>query len=273
MSTYAIGDLQGCYKQFRQLLDKIKFDPEKDKLWLTGDLVNRGPKSLKTLRYVKDLGDAVITVLGNHDLHLIAAYALPNAYPASDDLQRIIDAPDADELIHWLRQQPLIHYDEKIKTALVHAGISPQWSIADALTFAREFESVLKRNDYHIFLPAMYGDLPTKWADHLEGAERLNFVVNAFTRMRFCDKNGQLTFTEKNNPSKAPDGLLPWFKVPKRKNRDVRIVFGHWSTLGYLNEDNLLALDTGCVWGGELTAVKIAKKKTERTCIACETAS
>jgi len=253
MSIYAIGDLQGCYKEFRQLLDKIKFDPAKDTLWLAGDLVNRGPKSLKTLRYVKNLGDAAITVLGNHDLHLIAAYALPKDYPAGDDLQDIIDAPDAEELIDWLRHRPLIHYDKKKNTALVHAGISPQWSIQEALLYAQEFESVLKRKDYRLFLPAMYGDL--------------------FTRMRFCDKNGRLTFTEKNNPSKAPDGLLPWFTVPKRKNSDVRIVFGHWSTLGYLNEDNLLAVDTGCVWGGELTAVKITNKKTERSCIACQAAT
>lgn len=273
MSIYAIGDLQGCYKEFRKLLDKIKFDPNTDTLWLTGDLVNRGPKSLKTLRYVKGLGDAVVTVLGNHDLHLIAAHGLPKHYPASKDLQSIIDASDADELIAWLRQQPLMHYDKKMKTALVHAGIAPQWSIKDALRYAHEFETILKRDDYHLFLPAMYGDLPNKWSKRLEGSERLNFIVNAFTRMRFCNKNGRLTFTEKNNPAKAPDDLLPWFDVPKRKTNDVRIVFGHWSTLGYVNKEHVLAIDTGCVWGGELTAVKISGKKVEQTCISCESAS
>jgi len=269
MSTYAIGDLQGCYSEFRRLLDKIEFDPAQDKLWLTGDLVNRGPKSLKTLRFVKSLGDATITVLGNHDLHLIAAHAFPYRYPPSADLESIISADDGDELIAWLRQKPLLHFDRKLNSVLVHAGIPAPWTIEDALCHAQEFSTVLQRDDYRIFLPAMYGDQPNKWSEQLEGADRLRFFVNAFTRMRFCDRQGRLTFTEKNNPNNAPADLLPWFKVPKRKNSDVRIIFGHWSTLGYLREKNLLGLDTGCVWGGKLTAAKIDKKDTAAVCINC----
>lgn len=260
MAVYAIGDLQGCYDQFRQLLDKIKFDRKKDTLWLTGDLVNRGPKSLKTLRYVKKLGSAAVTVLGNHDLHLLSVYNKQHDPKNNPDLANILKASDSADLINWLRQQPLLHYDQKLNTALVHAGLAPQWSIVEALKCAHEIEMVLRRDDYKLFLPAMYGNQPNQWSNELEGSERLRFIVNAFTRMRFCDQKGKLTFTEKNNPTKAPAHLMPWFEVPKRKNRDVRIIFGHWSTLGYLESDNLIAIDTGCVWGGHLTAVRVDKQ-------------
>ncbi len=260
MAIYAIGDIQGCYDQLRQLLDKLKFDPDKDTLWLTGDLVNRGPKSLKTLRYIKKLGSAAITVLGNHDLHLLSVYNKHHSLKNSPDFTNILKASDSDELINWLRQQPLMHYDQQLNAALVHAGLAPQWTLSQAQQCAHEIEVVLQRRDYSLFLPAMYGNTPNLWSNDLEGAERLRFIINAFTRMRFCDQDGKLTFTEKNNPNKAPAHLLPWFKVNKRKNSDVRIIFGHWSTLGYMHNNNLTALDTGCVWGGELTAIKVEDK-------------
>ncbi len=263
MAIYAVGDVQGCYDQLRQLLDKLNFDRNHDTLWLTGDLVNRGPKSLKTLRYVKKLGKAAVTVLGNHDLHLLSVYNKHHSLKTSPDFTNILKAKDSDELIHWLRHQPLMHHDQELNTVLVHAGLAPQWSLTEAQQCAREFELVLKRRDYSLFLPSMYGNTPNLWSDELEGAERLRFTVNAFTRMRFCDQKGALTFTDKNNPNKAPAHLLPWFKVNKRKNRDVRIIFGHWSTLGYMNDENLIALDTGCVWGGELTAIRIDQKNSK----------
>ncbi len=261
MATYAIGDLQACYDPFRRLLDKLKFDPDKDALWLTGDLVNRGPKSLKTLRFVKALGDAAITVLGNHDLHLLA---LANGINYSDDrfdsMWKILGAADGDELIDWLRQRPLAHYSKKLGTLMVHAGVPPQWTVKKTLKRAAEVEAVLRDENYHKFLKHMYGDRPKRWSGDLQGYPRLRFIVNSLTRIRMVYDDGRLNFTHKGPPESARFGLVPWFDADGAAWHGTRIVVGHWSALGLILKPQLIALDTGCVWGRQLTAVRLNKK-------------
>jgi len=261
MATYAIGDLQGCYDPFRRLLDKLKFDPDKDKLWLTGDLVIRGPKSLKTLRFVKALGDSAITVLGNHDLHLLA---LANDINYSDDhldsMGKIIRASDGDELICWLRHRPLAHYSKKLGTLMVHAGVPPQWTVKKTRRRAVEVEAVLRGDKYCKFLKHMYGDRPKRWSGDLRGYPRLRFIVNALTRMRMVYNDGRLNFTHSGPPEGARKGLVPWFEADGAAWRGTRIVVGHWSALGLIVKPQLIALDTGCVWGRQLTAVRLNKK-------------
>ncbi|MDJ0907636.1 MAG: symmetrical bis(5'-nucleosyl)-tetraphosphatase [Woeseiaceae bacterium] len=258
MGTYAIGDLQGCYDPFRRLLDEMRFDPDKDTLWLTGDLVNRGPKSLKTLRFVRDLGDSAVTVLGNHDLHLLAlAEGIVKYTRRFQTLKRTLNAADIDEHVAWLRQRPLAHYSEDMDTLLVHAGTHPLWSVKKTLARAKEVEDVLQSDDYTKLLAGMYGDTPKLWSGGLSGIKRLRFIVNTLTRMRMLTPEMAMNFRSTGQPWRARRGLTPWFDFPNRAAADTRIVFGHWSALGLIVLPNLLSLDTGCVWGRQLTGVRL----------------
>ena len=263
MAQYAIGDLQGCYDPFRRLLDKIVFDPDNDRLWITGDLVNRGPKSRKTLQFVRSLGDAAISVLGNHDLHLIAlANNIKQAGTNYRSLEKILDKSDCDELIDWLRFRPLVHYDAAMNTLMVHAGIPPQWTVADTVRHAARLEKKLRSDSYIKFLKTMYGDNPHKWSEDLRGNKRRRFIANSLTRLRMIRKDGALDFSHKGPPEGADKGLIPWFTAKNAKWRGTRIVFGHWSALGLIVNDDMIAVDTGCVWGRQLTAVRLDKGPT-----------
>jgi bis(5'-nucleosyl)-tetraphosphatase (symmetrical) len=255
MAIYAVGDVQGCYAELRQLLEDTRFDPATDKLWLVGDLVNRGPDSLDVLRLVKSLGDSAITVLGNHDLHLLAVAEGIGELHRTDTLDAILAAPDRDELLHWLRNQRLLHAQDGY--VLVHAGLLPQWSVAQAGSLAREVEAALRADDYAVFLERMYGNAPHNWDDGLAGYKRLRVIVNAFTRMRICTTEGEMEFKFKGEVENIPPGYLPWFDIPDRKSRDSTVIFGHWSALGLLQKKNVIALDTGCLWGGPMSAVRL----------------
>lgn len=260
MAIYAIGDIQGCYDPFRQLLDEICFDPANDTLWLVGDLVNRGPKSLKVLRFVKSLGDAAITVLGNHDLHLLALWSgAIEADERFNSLDKVLQAPDVDELCHWLRQQPVAHYDEQLNSLLVHAGTHPDWSIKKTLARASEVETELRGDNFATLLCEMYGNTPATWSGKLKGYRRLRFIINCLTRMRMITTRHKLSFAYSGAPRQARKNLLPWFEA-ERVAEDTRIVFGHWSQLGLVVLPNLLSIDTGCVWGRQLTAVRLDKR-------------
>ncbi len=254
MAHYAIGDIQGCFFELQKLLDKINFDPEEDLLWFTGDLVNRGPHSLEALRFVKALGDRAVCVLGNHDLHLLAVAHGQN-YKHKQDLEQILEAPDRDELLEWLRRRPLMHKDERF--CLIHAGLPPQWDVELALRCAREVESVLRSEELGEFLRVMYGNMPDMWSDELAGWERLRFIVNCFTRLRYCDLQGRLALTHSGPPGTQPKGLLPWFEVPGRRSEGQEIVFGHWSSLGFVARNGCYGIDTGCIWGGQLSALRL----------------
>jgi bis(5'-nucleosyl)-tetraphosphatase (symmetrical) len=259
MAVYAIGDIQGCDAEFAQLLATIDFSPSRDTLWLVGDLVNRGPRSLEVLRRVKALGSAAITVLGNHDLHLLALALSPQEpVKAKDTLQQVLGAPDRDELIEWLRHQSMLHHDAKLGYTMVHAGLPPQWDLATAQACARELEAALrdKRRSRELFTH-MYGDKPDRWSDDLRGTDRLRFITNCFTRLRYCRADGRLELKFKGEVKDAPKDLQPWFKIPDRRSRDTRIIFGHWSALGYHDADGVLGIDTGCVWGEKLCAVRL----------------
>ncbi len=258
MAIYAIGDIQGCFDALQRLLEQIKFSPDSDQLWFTGDLVNRGSKSLETLRFVKQLGKQAITVLGNHDLHLLAidaGYCKLNK--GSDTLLPVLTAPDREELLEWLRYRPLLHLDTGLNTAMIHAGLPPQWDITQAQQRATEVETVLRGKKWRSFFKHMYGNQPEYWSKELQGWDRLRFIVNCFTRLRYCTTKGKIDFREKGKPGTQPPGLLPWFEIPNRKSQDTRIIFGHWSTLGLWKTDNICAIDTGCLWGGSLTAVQL----------------
>lgn len=268
MATYAIGDLQGCYDSLLRLLDNLKFDSANDTLWFAGDLVNRGPDSLSTLRFVKSLGDHAITVLGNHDLHLLAI-AAKHKNTNDKGLKDILSANDAGELLDWLRKQPLLHHDSQLNFTMVHAGIYPEWDLKTAQQSANELEVILRSDDYLEFILNMYGNLPEKWDDKLEGWDRLRFICNSFTRMRYCEKDGTLNFKSHGAPGTHPENTLPWFDISNRKISEERIVFGHWSTLGEITKKNIYALDTGCVWGGQLTALRLEKKKPEYISVDC----
>lgn len=269
MALWAIGDLQGCHAEFRSLLERIRFDERRDRLWLTGDLVNRGPASLAVLRTVRALGDAATAVLGNHDLHLLAmAYAPSVVRKREPGLEEVLDAPDAAELLDWLRARPLLHRKSGIDWTLIHAGVPPQWTLADAAGCAREIERALA-HDPGAFLAGMYGDGPGRWSPGLEGAERLRFAVNCLTRLRFVDREGRLLLSHKGGIADAPAGAVPWFRHPGRATRGDAFVFGHWSALGYLAEPGLRCLDTGCVWGGALTALRLDREE-EPVRIACD---
>ena len=260
MATYAIGDIQGCYDSLQRLLENCAFDPVKDRLWLVGDLVNRGPKSLETLRFIKSLGAAALTVLGNHDLYLLMVAEGGAKFRGKDDtIQPILDAPDCAELLNWLRQQPLCHTEGDY--CLVHAGLLPQWTAARARELAREVEAKLQGPDFRDFVLNLWGSEPAGWSDDLTGWPRLRVIVNAMTRMRFCTRFGIMEFKAKGKLSNAPVGHLPWFEVPDRLSAEAVLVTGHWSALGLKITPNLLALDSGCLWGGHLTAVRLEDRQ------------
>ncbi len=258
MSIYAIGDIQGCYDELLRLLDVIQFDQHKDQLWFAGDLVNRGPKSLETLRFVKSLGSSAISVLGNHDLHLLATAFKQRKAHKKDSLSEILAAPDRDELLDWLRHRPLFHHQKDF--CLLHAGLPPQWDFEKTKAMANKAEKTLRDDDYLEFFKVMYGDQPNIWSSDLKGMDKIRFIINCFTRMRYCDKHGKMDFKHSGAPGTQPNYLMPWFKVPKRQSKEMTIIFGHWSTLGYYQGDNCYAIDTGCLWGGELTALELGKK-------------
>ena len=261
MSLYCIGDLQGCNAPFQRLLEKIDFSPSRDTLYLLGDLVNRGPDSLSTLRSLMALGDAAQCLLGNHDLHLLALWQGVRKPGRHDTVQDILQAPDREALLDWLRHRPMAMHCHG--WLMVHAGALPQWTAAQTMSLAAEVETALRGPELKDFLRAMYGNLPCQWQDDLEGADRLRVIVNALTRLRFCTAQGAMEFGSNEGASQSPEGYMPWFEVPGRATQDTPVAFGHWSTLvtdashhtGLRN--NTLPLDTGCVWGGCLTAAKL----------------
>jgi bis(5'-nucleosyl)-tetraphosphatase (symmetrical) len=256
MAVYAIGDVQGCDDELGELLQRIAFRADRDRLWFTGDIVNRGPRSLAALRRVKAFGDNAIVVLGNHDLHLLAVARSTGRRKRADTLDEILAAPDRDVLLAWLESRPLLHHDGELGAALVHAGLPPQWDIETAGRAAREVERALA-HDPRTLYRNMYGDEPDTWSDSLSGYDRLRFTVNCLTRLRYCTPEGRIRLDLKDKPSKAPAPYIPWFRVPGRRSADVRIVCGHWSALGLHLDDNVLAIDTGCVWGGKLCSLRI----------------
>ncbi|WP_347988240.1 symmetrical bis(5'-nucleosyl)-tetraphosphatase [Methylomonas sp. AM2-LC] len=258
MAIYAIGDVQGCYDELRRLLDLIKFDPGVDQIWLAGDLVNRGPKSLETLRFVKGLGESAITVLGNHDLHLIATVVAMGKSGKKDTLTPILQAADCAELIDWLRRQPLFYHNQQF--CMFHAGLPPQWDFELTQKMAKEAEQAMQGSDYERFFKSMYGNKPAVWQDDLHKTDRMRFTINCLTRLRYCTADGVMDFSQSGPPGSQPTGLIPWFAVPGRKSLDMRIIFGHWSTLGFYQGHNCYGIDTGCLWGGQLTALKLGEQ-------------
>ncbi len=254
MAEYAIGDIQGCYGALMQLLDKLEFDPKSDTLWLAGDIVSRGEDSLAVLRFVKSMHGSVRCVLGNHDISLIAMhYGLLKCHPS---LKAILKAADREELISWLSAQPLIQVDKARKICMTHAGLPPQWKVKSAIKYADEIQQHLQSDKVSVWLKHVYGDTPGKWKKSLKGYDRHRYILNAFTRMRFLQKNGSLTFTDKQSPKKQKK-YKPWFEHAKRKNSNYCILFGHWASLGFYQGNNVIGLDSGCVWGNSLSAVKL----------------
>lgn len=259
MTIYAVGDLQGCLEPLLCLLKEVNFDPQKDQLWAAGDVVNRGPQSLETLRFVKGLDDAFRMVLGNHDLHLLAASRGIKRLNPKDTLDEILDAPDRDELLEWLRQQPLLINDHGF--VMVHAGIPPQWSLNTALRRAKQVEKVLRSDNAQAFFENMYGNTPCSWDKAQSTNVQLRTITNYFTRMRFCDASGELELSAKKGPEHAPEGFAPWYSHPKRKTLTENIIFGHWAALeGEASTPGLYPLDTGCVWGGCLRLMNLTTR-------------
>lgn len=259
MAIYAIGDVQGCLPELERLLDRIHFDPASDHLWFCGDLVNRGNQSLEVLRLVHSLRERCVVVLGNHDLSLLAiaerdAQARTRTNP---DLRRVLEAEDAPSLIDWLRGQSLLHHDAELGFTLVHAGLAPSWTLKQAQHIAQEVERALRGPGHHALLNKMFGNRPSRWSSKLHGHDRLRAAINIFTRMRYCDTDGHIDFDAKGTPGTQRAGLYPWFEVPDMKRRDTRIVCGHWSALGRFAGLGIHAIDTGCVWGGKLTALRL----------------
>ena len=254
LATYAVGDIQGCFDSFMRLLERCAFDPKHDRLWLVGDLVNRGPRSLETLRFVRDLGPTAVAVLGNHDLSLLMAAEGFGKRGKGDTFDEILAAPDRDELLGWLRHRPLCHVENQY--CMVHAGLLPQWTASEARSLAAEVEAALTAADWREFMSQMWGSEPASWRNELEGWPRLRVIVNAMTRMRFCSPDGAMDFRFKGEVAKAPAGCMPWFQVPGRRSADSVLVTGHWSALGLKVTTNLMALDSGCLWGGSLSAIR-----------------
>lgn len=269
MAVYAIGDIQGCYDEFQKLLDHIHFDPAADILWFTGDLVNRGKNSLEVLRLIKQLGPQHHIVLGNHDLHLLAvAFGVAPLNPG-DTFQSILAAKDCDELMEWLRYRPLLHYDQHLGYAMAHAGIPPFFNIQQAQSLASEVENALQSDSVGYYLQHMYGNKPDAWKSDLTGMERLRCITNFFTRMRLCYPDGRLDFSYKGPLAGKPAHLIPWFDLPGRVNPELKIIFGHWAALGgKADVPNVFPLDTGCVWGISLTAMRLGDE--ERLSISCK---
>jgi len=261
MATYAIGDVQGCHDALVRLLDKIRFDPAVDRLWFCGDLVNRGGQSLETLRLIHSLRIHSTLVLGNHDLSLLAIAQRRDdeKQRVNPDLRRVLFAEDAPELLDWLRKQKLLHVDRELGFAMVHAGLAPRWSIKVAEARAHEVETRLQGDGYRKMLKAMYGDKPT-WTPKLQGVDRDRAIINVFTRLRYCSPNGRIAFEEKGRPGTQKPGLYPWFSVPGHAPRELPIVCGHWSTLGLFMGLGIYGIDTGAVWGGQLTALELGQE-------------
>lgn len=269
MATYAIGDLQGCFTPLEKLLEKIQFDPTHDTLWFTGDLVNRGPQSLEALRFVKHLGHRQRTVLGNHDLHLLALAHRAHPGMADDTLKPILEAPDRDELLHWLQHRPLIHHDAKLGYTMIHAGLAPSWDLKTAMSLSAEVEAVLQSPQASQFFQHMYGNQPDLWSPKLKEWDRLRCITNYFTRARFCHEDGRLELKNTGTVAASPDDLIPWYQVPKRASANLKIIFGHWAALaGVTHTRNTYALDTGCVWGFSLSAMRLEDE--ERFSVPCE---
>jgi len=256
MTDYAIGDIQGCYDRMRDVLAKVDFSPSRDRLWVAGDLINRGPSSLETLRFIEGLGSSAVVVLGNHDLHLLAVALGGHPPKRKDTLADILEAPDHDRLVDWLRQQNLAVRDEKRNLVMVHAGVPHIWSVDQAMACAEEVEAVIRGDDAGDYFAHMYGNRPERWDDRLEGMDRWRVITNYFTRMRFIAEDGTLELTAKESADHAPEGYAPWFGY--RRPDDVRVVFGHWAALeGQTGSDQFIGLDTGCVWGGALTMMNL----------------
>ncbi len=271
MAVYVIGDVQGCYSNLKKLLKAINYDQQTDQLWFVGDLVNRGPQSLKTLRFVRSLGDSAVSVLGNHDLHLLALYYGQVKVKSSDSLNQILQADDCKELIEWLRFRPLLHYDIGLNFAMVHAGIYPGWSLTQAYECAREVEQALRGERIVDFLREMYGNHPAIWSDQLDGMERLRFITNVFTRMRYLRNDGSLDLEIKGAPQKVNSSdVNPWFEFSQSAIKHNRLAFGHWSTLPTNQYGGCFAIDSGCLWGGRITALRIDKKTPRWFSLSCE---
>ena len=254
MSVYWVGDIQGCDAPLGQMLDHVGFSVSRDRLYVLGDLVNRGPSSLAVLRRLHDMGSSIQCVLGNHDLHLLALAKGARSPSKSDTLQEVLEAPDRNHLLNWLQHQSLALFEENV--LMVHAGVLPQWSLSETLALAGELENILQGDGATEFLINMYGNEPAQWQSDLQGMERWRCALNAFTRLRFCSPSGHMEFKTKEGSAKAPAGFMPWFEVPGRQTADITIAFGHWSTLGAVDRNDIWALDTGCVWGGCLTALQ-----------------
>ena len=266
MSTYAIGDIQGCYSELQNLLNEINFDERRDELWFAGDLVNKGPKSLQTLRFIKALGVNAKITLGNHDLHLLAVAKNIQPLLKKDTIQEILAADDVEELIDWLKSRPLLITDDNLNFTMVHAGLPPQWSLENAKEFAKECELILQSEKINKLLAEMYGDTPNIWVNSLQDYAKQRFIINCFTRIRFCNSDGMLDFDTKVAPGKQNTSLIPWYSLPNRKTKDNKIIFGHWSTVHIGNEKNfkqynVYPIDTGCLWGGRLTAMRLEDEK------------
>lgn len=260
MALYLIGDIQGCDSILERLLNEIDFSPSKDIIFLLGDLVNRGPASAKVLRRLMHYGPAANCILGNHDMHLLAVAAGQGKINRNDTFQDVLDAPDRSILLDWLRQQPLAcRYQDKINqdVLMVHAGVLPSWSAQKTLSLAEEVHTVLRGPDVNNFLNEMYSDLPDTWSDDLKGTARLRVIVNVLTRLRFCDEKDRMEFVTKSGVNKTPEGFKPWFDVPNRQTASQTIAFGHWSTLGWLDRHDVICMDTGCAWGGTLSALPL----------------
>ncbi len=269
MALYAIGDVQGCDRELGALLEAIHFSRDRDRLWFVGDLVNRGPDSLGVLRRVRALDDAAITVLGNHDLHFLAVALGCARTRSSDTLDTLMSARDRRVLTDWLISRPLLHEDRALRLVLLHAGLPPQWDLPTATACAREFESALQRAPERLF-ERMYGDSPNQWSANLDGAERLRFIANCLTRLRYVDGEGRLALRAKGAPEKLrSSSLIPWFDVEAAAWRGARIVFGHWSTMGFFRNADVISLDTGCVWGGRLTALRLDVAAAEPISLGC----
>jgi bis(5'-nucleosyl)-tetraphosphatase (symmetrical) len=264
VTRYAIGDVQGCYTELRSLLAQLKFSADRDRLWFVGDLVNRGPQSLEVLRFVRTLGDNAVTVLGNHDLHLLAIACGSHRKRKPDTLDDIFAAADRDALLDWLITRPLAHHDGDF---MVHAGLVPQWTVGTALALAREVESAL-RTDPRTLFGNMYGDEPRRWDESLSGTDRLRFAINVLTRLRVCTRDGEVNLKVKGKPPQEGSALRPWFELDTRQSADTRIVFGHWSALGFVRRNGVVGLDSGCVWGGALTALDLDAERPP-TAVPC----
>ncbi|MDN6319237.1 MAG: symmetrical bis(5'-nucleosyl)-tetraphosphatase [Marinobacter sp.] len=256
MTDYAIGDIQGCYDPLKSVLAKVDFSPSRDKLWVAGDLINRGPSSLKTLRYIENLGDAAVVVLGNHDLHLLAVALGGHGLKRKDTLEEILNAPDCDKLVNWLRQQHLCVHDPERNLIMAHAGLPHIWSLKQALACASEVEEVIRSKQASEYFSLMYGNKPEVWSEGLTGMDRWRIITNYFTRMRFIANDGRLELTAKESAGTAPEGFAPWFEFPRTDN--LRVIFGHWAALeGKTGIERFTGLDTGCVWGGALTMMNL----------------